>query len=209
MIEMFKNGIEWVAKTFSKDNSKMLIWTGVAGWTLSSLAQISAVVFNPKISKEQKSFLIPLEFWDAAINIGCFFLVTQATKKTVSKLFRTGKFAPKSLRDHFEKNSDIYKNKIGKLDFDLDKIKKVDKDLPVDAYHKCKNVATTVATVAAGVLSSNIITPIIRNAMASRVQNRYIVKNHKNELSKPADKKVQVSNQQTFKAYYPSGNMKI
>ena len=86
--------LNWVAKNFKKDASKMLIWTGVAGWTLSSLAQICAILFNPNIPNEQKSYLVPQEMADAAVNIGSFFLVTQLTKNTVSKLFQTGKFAP-------------------------------------------------------------------------------------------------------------------
>ena len=54
MFNPFKSALNWIANHFRKDASKMLIWTGVAGWTLSSLAQISAVLFNPKLSKEQK-----------------------------------------------------------------------------------------------------------------------------------------------------------
>ena len=42
MNKAFQSILEWVAKNFSKDASKMLILTGVAGWTLSSLAQVIA-----------------------------------------------------------------------------------------------------------------------------------------------------------------------
>ena len=101
MNKPFNKILNWVAEHFKKDTSKMLIWTGVAGWTLSSLAQIGAVLFNPELSKEQKSFLIPQEFADAAVNIGSFFLITQLTKSTVAKLFKTGKFAPQSVKDYF------------------------------------------------------------------------------------------------------------
>ena len=73
MSNAFQNVLNWVYENFKKDASKMLIWTGVAGWTLSSLAQIGAILFNPNISKEQKSFLIPQELADAAVNIGSFF----------------------------------------------------------------------------------------------------------------------------------------
>ena len=47
MFNPFKSALNWVAKHFRKDASKMLIWTGVAGWTLSSLAQISAGCRSP------------------------------------------------------------------------------------------------------------------------------------------------------------------
>lgn len=181
----FKSALNWIATNFRKDASKMLIWTGVASWTLSSLAQISAVLFNPKLSKEQKSFLIPQEFADAAVNIGSFFLVTQVAKKSVSKLFSTGKFAPSKVRKYLDKNKDLYGKKIGKLDFDLDEVLKKDNLFPKDEYWACKNFGTTIATVGAGILSSNIITPIIRNNMASRMQKNYI--NHKKQdgIDKP------------------------
>lgn len=181
----FKNALNWIAKNFRKDASKMLIWTGVAGWSLSSVAQIGAVLFNPKISNEQKSFLIPQEFADAAVNIGSFFLVTQVAKKYVSKLFSTGKFAPKSVREYLSKHKDLYADKVGKLDFDLDKVLKQNADFPKEKYWACKNFGTTVATVGAGILSSNIITPIVRNEMAANMQKNYINKKQGAEINKP------------------------
>lgn len=48
-----------IYKNYGENPGKMLVHTGVLGWILSSLAQIAAVVFNDKISKEQKVFLIP------------------------------------------------------------------------------------------------------------------------------------------------------
>lgn len=176
MSKPLDNVLDWVAKHFRKDASKMLIWTGVAGWALSSLAQVGAVLFNSKIPNEQKSFLVPQELADAAVNIGAFFLVTQATKKTVAKLFSTGKFAPKSVRAFLNKNKDVYGKKVGKLDFDLDEVLKSrkDSDFPVDEYYTCKNFGTTLATVGAGVVSSNVITPIIRNRMAAKMQKNYL-----------------------------------
>ena len=181
----FKSALDWVAAHFRKDASKMLIWTGVAGWTLSSLAQITAVVFNPKLSKEQKSFLIPQEFADAAVNIGSFFIFTQSAKKLVSKLFSTGKLAPQKVRAHFNKHKDIYGKKIGKLDFDIDDIIKKGEFPPKNEYWACKNYGTAVATVSAGIVSSNIITPIIRNNMASKMQKNYINNKEKYELKNP------------------------
>ena len=87
MAKPLESIVNWIATHFRKDASKMLIWTGVAGWTLSSLAQIGAILFNSKLSKEEKSFLIPQELADAAVNIGSFFLVTQVVKRSVSKMF--------------------------------------------------------------------------------------------------------------------------
>lgn len=199
MFNPFKSALNWIANHFRKDASKMLIWTGVAGWTLSSLAQISAVLFNPKLSKEQKSFLVPQEFADAAVNIGSFFLVTQVAKKSISKCFSTGKFAPEKVRNFLNKNKDLYGKKVGKLDFDLDEVLKQDKLFPRDEYWACKNFGTTMATVGAGILSSNIITPIVRNQMASKMQKKYI--DNKDKI----DYKLPKVNTQTYK----SSGMKI
>lgn len=179
MANPIKFALNWISENFRKDASKMLIWTGVIGWSISSLAQIGAVFVNPKLNREQKSFLIPQEFADAAVNIASFFLVTQAAKKTVSKLFSTGKFAPASVRNYLNRNKDLYAKKIGKLDFNLDAVLKNDANFPMTEYYACKNFGTTLATVSAGILSSNIITPIIRNNMASSMQKKYLNKSLK------------------------------
>ena len=81
MANPLQNILNWVCENFKKDASKMLIWTGVAGWTLSSLAQICGILFNKEIPKEQKSYLVPQELFDAAVNIGSFFIFTQTSKK--------------------------------------------------------------------------------------------------------------------------------
>ncbi len=194
MANFLQKILKVVADKFSTDASGMLIWTGVAGWGLSSLAQICGIAFNKKIPKEQKSFLIPQEIADAAVNVGTFFLITQSVKWSVSKLFQTGKFAPEAVRKYLQKNKDLYADKIGKLDFSLDKVLKKNKDFPKDEYYACKNFYTTVATVGAGVLSSNIITPLIRNYSASKMQKTYLNKTNSPEAVKP---------------YKPSSGMKI
>ena len=176
MANPLQNVLSWVAKNFRKDASKMLIWTGVAGWGLSSLAQICGIAFNSKIPKEQKSFLIPQEIADAAVNVGSFFLITQVAKRTVARLFSTGKIAPNAVRNYLQKNKELYADKIGKLSFDLDEVLKKNKDFPKNEYYSCKNFYTTVATVGAGILSSNIVTPLIRNYGAPKMQKSYLNK---------------------------------
>lgn len=189
--------LNWVARNFSKDASKMLIWTGVAGWSLSSLAQIGAILFNPKIPNEQKSYLVPQELADAAVNIGSFFLVTQMAKKTTAKLFSTGKFAPKSVREYLNSKKELFADKIGKLNFDLDDVQKALPDFPLEKYYACKNLGTSIATVGAGIVSSNIITPIIRNTMATKMQKNYLKYKNPQENQQPV-----------FKANY-SGSLRI
>ena len=168
-----QKSLEWVYNNFKKNTATMLVVTGTIGWGLSSLAQIGAIIFNPKINKEQKSFLVPQAFWDAAINIGAFFLITQSTKKIVSKMASTGKIAPTKVRKFLNKNK-VYGDKVGKLDLDLDEVLKNEPKFPKDSYYSYKNYATTLGTVGASILSSNIVTPILRNAAASDVQKKYL-----------------------------------
>ena len=68
--------LEYIYEHFKKDTSKMLVITGTLGWALSSLAQMGAVIANPKLTPEQKSFLLPQELMDAVVNVGAFFSVT-------------------------------------------------------------------------------------------------------------------------------------
>lgn len=166
--------LEFIYEHFKKDTSKMLVITGTLGWALSSLAQMGAVITNSKLTPEQKSFLLPQELMDAIVNVGAFFTVTLCAKKLIAKMASTGKIAPTKVREYLNKHKDLYGNKIGKFDFDLDTVLKNDKKFPADSYYSYKNFVTTVGTVGAGILSSNIITPVIRNATASRVQKNYI-----------------------------------
>lgn len=172
MANPFKSILNWVSKTFSEDPSKMLIITGVAGWTLSAIAQIGGVLFNQKLSNEQKSFLVPQEVADAMVNIGSYFFITLFSKNLISKMCKTGKIASKNVRKHLN-NSPELKSKVGKLDFMLDDVLAKNSTEYKD-YKTYKSFATTFATVGAGILSTNIITPIARNKMASDMQKNYI-----------------------------------
>lgn len=177
--------LTWIADNLSKDMSKMIIATGAAGWILSSTAQISALAMSKKIDPKDKSFLIPQEFADALVNIGAFLVITLSAQKLASKLFTTGIFATEKVRSFLEKNKHLYGNKIGRLDFNLDHIKNTAQFFPLEEYTKSKDVAKTLATVAGGILSSNIIAPIIRNNMAAKAQQNYLNTTSKTELNKP------------------------
>jgi len=175
MPNFFQNKLNWICENFKKDTSKMLVVTGTLGWALSSLAQGLAIIANPKISNEKKSFLLPQEMMDAAVNVGGFFLFTMLTKKCISKMASTGKIAPQSVRDFLNSHSE-YKNKVGKIDFNLDEVLKNRPELAKieKSYLSHKNFVTTMGTIGASVLSCNLITPVIRNFTASNVQKTYI-----------------------------------
>ena len=171
----FQKLLNLVYENFKTDTSKMLIVTGTLGWALSSAAQMCGILGNSKISPEKKSFLLPQEFMDACVNVGAFFTITMLTKKYISKMATTGKIAPESVRK-FLNSKPIYKNKVGKLDFNLDEAlakNPADSKL-LETYKSHKNFVTTMGTIGASILSCNIVTPLIRNATASRVQKTYI-----------------------------------
>ena len=171
MAKPLQRCLEYLYKKFSDNPAGMIIVTSVTGWVLSSLAQIIAVAVNPKIKEEQKVFLIPQEFNDAIVNIGAFLSITLLTKSTVSNLFSSGKFAPKSVRAFLNKNAHLYKDKVGKLDFNLEQVlEKSGDNATLRAFKTYKSFGTTIATVGAAILATNIVTPLLRNRMASKVQ---------------------------------------
>ena len=73
-------------------------------------------------------------------------------------------------------------------------------------YKITKSFAETVATVGSGIVSSNVLTPIIRNNMASKMQKNYVenanpVENKTTEVKKP-EVKLQTYSPQTFRSSY-------
>ena len=88
-------------------------------------------------------------------------------------MFKNGKWAPSEVKTYL-KNEPKLSEKIGKIDLNLDEYLKEHGDFPQREYNSCKEFYTTLATVGAGALSLNVITPIVRNATASYVQKKYI-----------------------------------
>jgi hypothetical protein len=164
---------DWIAKHYGKDTGKMLIHTGVIGWALSAAAQVTAICVNDKISKKQKMFMIPQEIADAFVNIISFYAITQTCKSFASKLVKTGKLLPKSVREVI--NAKGLAEKCGKLDFNIYK----DANLSPSAIKRLTsfhNGVDVVATTAGSVLSCNIVTPIVRNYIAANRQKSAIAK---------------------------------
>jgi hypothetical protein len=125
-----------------------------------------------------------------------FFLITLLAQRSVAKLFSTGKFAPEKVRAYMKKFPEKYANNVGKVGFDLDKAFANDSNFPKEAYYICKNFYTALATVSAGVVSSNIVTPIVRNNMASKMQKNLMASNEHATPKKP------LQTQPTFRANY-------
>lgn len=170
---LIKGFNDFVEKHYGGDTGKMLIHTGVIGWLLSSAAQVVAIVINDKIPKEQKMFLIPQEIADAGVNIASFYLITQSFKSVAEKLVKTGKWLPASVRTFLKDNN--LAEKAGKANFDVLKDANLTKELS-DKYKSFSDGVDVVATTVGSILSCNIVTPIIRNEIASRRQKTGIAK---------------------------------
>jgi len=182
-------------RNYVENPCKMLVHTGVLGWILSSLAQVSAVVFNDKISPQQKSFLIPQEAADAAINILSFYVITSSFKNLASKLVSTGKL------------TGIRPADIGKFNFNIDNIPHVKKD-----YKPFKNGVDVIASTIGSIISCNIVTPVLRNQYASKKQKEAIayMNVNKQQQQLKAPKGITMADYQKLSAIkYSGGSLKI
>lgn len=170
-------------KNYGENPGKMLVHTGVLGWILSSLAQVSAVIFNDKISPEQKTFLIPQEIADAAINIISFYVITSTFKNAASKLVSSGKLTTKPIRDFLTKQGVNSNEHIGKLGFNIEKMANF-QDIKED-YKPFKNGVDVVASTIGSIISCNIVTPILRNQYAAKKQKQALAKMNKTGAETP------------------------
>ncbi len=174
-------------KKFCENPGKMLIHTGVIGWIMSSAAQIFAIAINDKIPKEQKMFMVPQEFADACVNILSFYAVTRTFTSFADKMVKCGKLIQKPTKKWLIKNG--YENLLGKTKFDISKIK-----LPAAqrrSHELFKDGVDLTAATVGGIISCNIITPVIRNLYASKRQKQGIA-----YLNKKYPKKSQISDKQ-------------
>lgn len=176
--QLFSDFKNVMYKNYGENPGKMLVHTGVLGWILSSLAQVSAVVFNDKISPEQKTFLIPQEVADAAVNIISFYVITSSFKNLASKLVSTGKLTTKPIKEFLAKHDVVSSGQIGKLDFNIEKLPDF-KDIKSE-YKGFKNGVDVIASTIGSIISCNIVTPILRNEYASRQQKKALARMHGN-----------------------------
>lgn len=190
---------------YGENPGKMLVHTGILGWFLSSLAQITAVIANDKISQEQKNFLIPQEAADGAINILSFYFITSSIKLLASKLVSCGKMSTKAIKT-FLKNNNI-DNKIGKLDFNIEKLNNF-QDIK-GKYKPFKNGVDVIASTIGSIISCNIVTPVLRNEFASRRQKYLTEKMKKNsDIKYPASISMDDYQKMAY-SKYSSGHLKI
>lgn len=206
MSNLFSNFKSTMYKHYGENPGKMLIHTGVLGWILSSLAQVSAVVFNDKISVKEKSFLVPQEIADAGFNIASFYLITSSFKKVASKLVSTGKLTTKPIKEFLTKNG--YNKLIGKHDFNIEKLSNF-KDIK-DEYKPFKNGIDVIASVTGSIISCNIVTPILRNNYASKKQKKIMARLNANQVQPTAPKRISMDDYQKMASMkFSGGSLKV
>lgn len=209
---------DYIASHYGEDVGKMLVHTGVIGWILSSAAQVTAIVINDKIPKEQKMYMIPQELADAAVNIVSFYAITRTFKALSNKLVSSGKLLSKPVREVL-KNSSVAKD-IGKKGFDVVKNGHLSPET-LKKYQEFYSGVDIAGTTLGSVISCNLVTPIIRNEIAARRQKKGIARINSKAESQPANLKtpevktpfLQQPTMQTFQASYMnrnnSGSLKI
>lgn len=180
-LSLFQKLLDEIAKQSTYNTANALIFLAAGGWLASSLAQVAGIYFNKNYTKEQKSFMIPQELADAFVNIGAFLLVTKSLKSLTSKMVETGKLTPKSIQTFLREKGLLSER--GKFDFNVTE---------VEGFHRCrqtynnfKTVAESTAALVGGVVSSNIITPVLRNKIAAK--RRHSLMEKLNELDSGKD----------------------
>ena len=143
MSKSFEQIKNFMFKT-SKSPADMLFYTSVLAWVLGCLAQVFSISCNKKLSKKEKSFLIPQEIFDGFLNIGIYSLVTVNVLKFT--------------KEKFKKNPVL--------------------NIKGDRYIA---PAVTLASIGAGTVACNIVTPLARNYLGAKVQKQFLSLNSKNK----------------------------
>jgi len=235
MLSSLKRFSNYAYENMTKNPGNMFLVTGTLGWILSSLAQVTAVVINPKIPKEQKKFLIPQEMADAAANIASFFIITKAFTKFGEGLVQSGKLSTPKIRGYLKKHNldsfvgkkmaqDIHGQTTGNM-FNISKLPIIsdmsnkntfDKDFSHDYFH-FSDGASFISSIVGSIISCNIVTPIIRNKFAANRQKKAIENDHKQLIPidppvLPAQNRLNMDDYKSkvmASSKFPSGSMKI
>lgn len=186
--EAFKN-----SNYLNSDNrAKMLIYTGVLGWFLSSAAQVVATMANKDIPKEAKLYIIPQEIGDGAVNVISFFAITKVLTALCSRMVSTGKLATPEIRAFLKKNGLSVKKGIGDVGLDIGKLFSKESILKgtkeFKDYKEFKAGVEVAATTIGSIISCNIVTPLLRNKIAEERQLKALSKmdyNNSNTVHRP------------------------
>lgn len=142
------------------NNANFLFITAAIGWILASAAQTFGIIQNKEIPDEEKKFLVPQEIMDGTANIGMYALVTTRLMKGAEKLAKPSK----GNKEPFIRLKDAKGNV---LSYAKNR----------GEYAKMGRNLRTGAAILGGVVSTCILTPIVRNAFGAYVKKRVHIKN--------------------------------
>lgn len=143
---IFKRALSTLYDKFAKnDNTARLIIVASTGcMVLASIANLIGISIDKKTTKDEKLYLLPQEAADGILNIGLYYFCSEAMRKGAVKAVDTGKIVFK----------DVAKNS--------------------PEFIKGREGVALVASIVGSVVSSNIITPIIRNAIGAKAQKKFM-----------------------------------
>lgn len=143
---LFKKTLTSLYEKFAKnDNTARLIIVASTGcMILASIANLIGISIDRKTSKEEKLFLLPQEAADGVLNIGLYYFCSEAMRKAAVKAVDSGKLLFK----------DVAKNS--------------------PEFTKGREGVALVASIIGSIVSSNIITPIIRNAIGAKARSKML-----------------------------------
>lgn len=193
------NFINYMFKNYSKDDGKLLVHMGALSWVFGAFAQVGAVLCDKNIDKKKKKFLLPQEAADAGANVVLFYTVCDVIKRTSDKLVESGKLltqeaadAIKAIKPNANSWKDVFtsselKNNLTQLlqdgsnlsVFNGQQLTQAQKDSvqkALNAVEKHKNNMGIIAAIGASVLACNVITPYVRNFIASKWQKTQLHK---------------------------------
>lgn len=178
LLNGFKRTLGRLAGASTTKMGDIIIFTSVAGWMASSAAQVYGIATNKNYTHEQKKYMITQEVWDAITNIGLYFGITKSMTWITSQMVKSAKLAPKSIID-FMRRTGIAQNR-GVFGFDITQARGFEQAGLRSTYNAFKCFADASAATIGGVISSNIITPVVRNQIAAYRQNKYKARNMAN-----------------------------
>ena len=156
-----------ISKNNISDQAHFQNWCGTIAMVLSCAAFTGSVALNKGIPSEQKEFLVSQELADGAINVALFWVMTDKFKKWADKKIVAGHIFPKEMKEKVEKVRALVGAKGSLKDmsahFTADELTKIGK------FHSgFKNGVSLVGSL----FAASIITPIVRNIVASTFQKR-------------------------------------
>lgn len=197
--------VKYMADNYSKDSGKLLVHLGALGWVLSSAAQLGVVAGDKNIDKKKKKFLLSQEAADAGVNVVMYYTICDVIKKGGDKLVESGKLLTSEVVNALGaikggttsvKNPADWRKLFTKaeLKMPLTKMLEMGDKLGIVHYlhdktaalNAVKNALSAVEThkdnvgvisaIVASVLACNIVTPYVRNNIASKFQKKALDK---------------------------------